>query len=76
MNASANQMRDYVKKHNMLTGYKPGPYDAFYGYVEVSSYEKLVAISTEPYMYVDFVTDGFVTEMGFTVSLNLRPTSM
>ena len=76
MNASANQMRDYVKQHNMLTGYKPGPYDAFYGDVEVSSYEKLVAISTEPYMYVDFVTDGFVTEMGFTVSLNLRPTSM
>ena len=56
--------------------YKPGPYDEFYGYVELSHHAKLVAISTGPYMFVDFVTNGFVTGMGFTVSLNLRPTSM
>ena len=59
----------------MLSGYKPGPYDDFYENVELGYYEKLVVLSTGPYMFVDFVADRCVTGMGFTVSLKLRRTS-
>ena len=73
---SASQLREIEGSHNMLTDYKPGAYDEFYGGASLSSYAKLVAISTGPYMFVDFVTDGSDTRTGFTISLNLRPTSM
>ena len=44
---------------------------------DLDPYAELMAVvSTEPYMLVEFVTDGSDTGMGFIVSLNLRPTSM
>ena len=77
MDVSAPQLRGLDGPHNMLTGSKPGPYDQFYYRHSVSSYyATLVAISTGPYMFVDFVTDGSDTGNGFIVSLNLRPPSM
>ena len=75
MDVSSSQLREIEGSHNMLTDYKPGPYDEFYRDVDLSPYAKLVAISTGPYMFVDFVTDGSLTGSGFTISINLRPTS-
>ena len=73
-NVSASQLRDYTGTY---IGSKPGPYDFFYDKTRVPPYFAwLVAISSGPNMFVDFVTDGSDTRTGYTLSLNLRPASM
>ena len=77
---SAPQLQDYQGSANMLTGPQViGPYDQFSGNLILDAwdlYPTLATISTGPYMFIDFLTDGSETGTGFTVSLNLRPTSM
>ena len=60
--------------YNVMAAYKPGPYDEFYA--GTGPYDPSVVVSTGPYMLIDMVTDGSDVGAGFTVSLNLRPTSM
>ena len=74
MNAlEASQMRGYDGKTYEDLEKLPNP---SWG-SDLDPYVKLMAVvSTEPYMLVEFVTDGSDTRMGFTVSLNLRPKSM
>ena len=74
--AAATKLRYYSGEHSKWTENAPGAYDAFYGRYIPRYFTWLVAISTGPQMFLDFLTDGSGTKKGFTVSLNTRPTSM
>ena len=65
-------MRGYAGTYYEELGKLPNPSSGD----DFEMYADLVAVSTKPYMLVEFVTDGSDTRSGFNVSLNLRPTSM
>ena len=79
---AAYQLNGYGGFSDEWEDHMLGPYDEFHPKYDkkLSKLRKpfvwLSTVSSGPSMFIDFLTDGTGTGLGFRVSLNMRPASM